>query len=98
MKITTANRMIITGCMKCPLVDYFQIVISLCLFFPRIMNSSCDLICIVITFVDFISLCTVNKLRINCTIFFFNKNIQNYDIMMIFATVFCELIIQRGVD
>ena len=98
MKITTANRMIITGCMKCPLVDYFQIVISLCLFFPRIMNSSCDLICIVITFVDFISLCTVNKLRIHRTIFIFNKNIQNYDIMMIFATVFCELIIQRRVD
>ena len=69
MKITTANRMIITGCMKCPLVDYSQIVISLCLFFPRIMNSSCYLTCKTTTFFDFILLCTVNKLGINCTIF-----------------------------
>ena len=66
MKITTTNRMIITGCMKCPLVDYSQIVISLCLFFPRIMNSSSDLIS---TLVDFISWCTVNKLGIKYTFF-----------------------------
>ena len=98
MKITTANRMIITGCMKCPLVDYFQIVISLCLFFPRIMNSSCDLICIVIIFVDFISLCTVNKLRIHRTIFIWQKytELRYYDdicysILWINNTARCRL-------
>ena len=69
MKITTTNRKIITGCMKCPLVDYSEIVISVCLFFPMIMNSSCDLICKTTAIVDFISWCTVNKLGINCTFF-----------------------------